>query len=401
MSRFPTPGHLVSWAGRAPLDHQSGQRKGRGRRKKGNLYIGAVTGETSVSAGRTRPAKGHAVGGWPAGSARTKPRSPSAPPIWGSTTRSCPAPARATTASAPTTMTNAPRPGARPGTTLPNSTPSATTSPSPPGQGRTTTAREPDRPQPPDPPALKPTTTDRPRPTDLGRAVPCPKAHSRLAQRHGSFPRATSPGGASRPVSTASPWPAVTRSKSTASSTGPPPTWTCSPLPTQTSTSVSRSITYSLPLDGRGSQPNRKSATPPSPASQPGPIPTSRKSNSASTGVRANPFNWPSARCSTPTTPWRTRSARCSAAPKCATTWTSTRSSPAAGTPATLLTLAASHDPGFDPLWFAEALTAIDRLPARLFEPYGLTSDEVASLKERMRHWAHAIKALRSDTEAS
>jgi hypothetical protein len=51
-----------------------------------------------------------------------------------------------------------------------------------------------------------------------------------------------------------------------------------------------------------------------------------------------------------------------------------------------LLTLAASHDPGFDPLWFAEALTTIDRLPARLFEPYGLNSDEVASLKERMRH---------------
>jgi transposase len=58
MTRFPTPGHLVSWAGRAPLDHQSGQRKGRARRKKGNRYIGAVTGETSVSAGRTRTREG-------------------------------------------------------------------------------------------------------------------------------------------------------------------------------------------------------------------------------------------------------------------------------------------------------------------------------------------------------
>ena len=58
MTRFPTPGHLVSWAGRAPLDHQSGQRKGRGRRKKGNRYIGAVTGETSVSAGRTQTREG-------------------------------------------------------------------------------------------------------------------------------------------------------------------------------------------------------------------------------------------------------------------------------------------------------------------------------------------------------
>jgi transposase len=58
MTRFATPGHLVSWAGRAPLDHQSGQRKGRGKRKKGNRYIGAATGETSVSAGRTQTREG-------------------------------------------------------------------------------------------------------------------------------------------------------------------------------------------------------------------------------------------------------------------------------------------------------------------------------------------------------
>ena len=78
MTRFATPGHLVSWAGRAPLDHQSGQRKGRGKRKKGNRYIGAATGETSVSPAAPRPAREHATGGWPAGSARTKPKSPSA-----------------------------------------------------------------------------------------------------------------------------------------------------------------------------------------------------------------------------------------------------------------------------------------------------------------------------------
>jgi hypothetical protein len=58
MTRFPSPGHLVSWAGRAPLDHQSGQRKGRGKRKKGNRYIGAATGETAVAAGRTRTREG-------------------------------------------------------------------------------------------------------------------------------------------------------------------------------------------------------------------------------------------------------------------------------------------------------------------------------------------------------
>lgn len=66
-----------------------------------------------------------------------------------------------------------------------------------------------------------------------------------------------------------------------------------------------------------------------------------------------------------------------------------------------LLALAARNDPGFDPLWFAEALAAIDRLPARLFEPYGLTSDEVGLLKAHMRQWASTIRAARSDSRAT
>jgi transposase len=58
MTRFATPRHLSSWGGRTPLDHQSGNRAGKARRKHGNRYIGAVTGETAVAAGRTDTREG-------------------------------------------------------------------------------------------------------------------------------------------------------------------------------------------------------------------------------------------------------------------------------------------------------------------------------------------------------
>jgi transposase len=58
MTRFPTGAHLVSWGSRAPLDHQSGARKGRAKTKKGNRYLAGALGETAVAAGRTQTREG-------------------------------------------------------------------------------------------------------------------------------------------------------------------------------------------------------------------------------------------------------------------------------------------------------------------------------------------------------
>jgi hypothetical protein len=58
MNRFGTGAHLASWAGRAPLDHQSGTRKGRARASKGNRYLAGLLGETAVAAGRTQTREG-------------------------------------------------------------------------------------------------------------------------------------------------------------------------------------------------------------------------------------------------------------------------------------------------------------------------------------------------------
>ena len=53
MSRFPTAGHLVSWAKLSPRTIQSGARSRSGRTGKGNPYLKGILGEAAAAAAKT------------------------------------------------------------------------------------------------------------------------------------------------------------------------------------------------------------------------------------------------------------------------------------------------------------------------------------------------------------
>ena len=54
MTRFPTPGHLASWAKFAPgVKESAGKKKGKGSTGHGNAYLARVLGEAAVGAART------------------------------------------------------------------------------------------------------------------------------------------------------------------------------------------------------------------------------------------------------------------------------------------------------------------------------------------------------------
>ena len=60
-------------------------------------------------------------------------------------------------------------------------------------------------------------------------------------------------------------------------------------------------------------------------------------------------------------------------------------------TPDRLLELAEEHDGGFDRPYFALALRAVDRWPDREYAVYGVSAEQIARMRERLREWADRI----------
>jgi transposase len=146
MTRFPTAGHLVSWATYAPgVSESAGKRKGSGSTGHGNPYLARVLGEAPSPPARPIPSSVNATGGSPVDAARNAPSSRSAGPSWSSPGTCCPTQRPTSTTSALASTTPVSVPNAPSATTSASSRPSATRSPSipppdpaPPGNQRTT-----------------------------------------------------------------------------------------------------------------------------------------------------------------------------------------------------------------------------------------------------------------------
>ena len=64
MTRFPTAGHLTSWARLAPgIKESAGKKKGKGSTGHGNAYLASVLGNSAAGAPRPTPSSGRSTGG--------------------------------------------------------------------------------------------------------------------------------------------------------------------------------------------------------------------------------------------------------------------------------------------------------------------------------------------------
>jgi transposase len=129
MARFPTAGHLVSWAGLCPSARQSGPRTRAGKKGQGNTWLRASLGQAAIGAARTASFPASATTASPAAAARPKPRSPWPAPSWSSSGTCSPTPKPATPTSATATTRPAPMSPANSATTSGRSRLSASRSP--------------------------------------------------------------------------------------------------------------------------------------------------------------------------------------------------------------------------------------------------------------------------------
>ena len=86
MTRFPTAGHLTSWARLAPgIRESAGKKKGKGSTGHGNAYLASVLGQRRRGRRQDRHLpRARSTGGSPAAAAPSAPSSPSAAPSWSS-----------------------------------------------------------------------------------------------------------------------------------------------------------------------------------------------------------------------------------------------------------------------------------------------------------------------------
>jgi transposase len=137
MDRFPTAGHLVSWAKFAPgVKESAGKKKGKNTTGHGNRYLARVLGNAAASAGRTDTFLGERYRRIARRRGSKKAVVASAGPCWSSSGTCSPAPAPAMPSWAATSMTPGSTPNAVSATTSASSKPSATRSPSNPPPDR-------------------------------------------------------------------------------------------------------------------------------------------------------------------------------------------------------------------------------------------------------------------------